>query len=76
MNADRLAILAAADTAFDRALVDAHAAFDRARATCFAKVAPRESLSTHAAAIVDAYAAFDRARAAAHADYARARACR
>jgi hypothetical protein len=64
----------APDTAFDRALVEAYAAFDRARAAANRALSARGGRhSTHAAAIVDAYAAFDRARAEAHANYARAR---
>jgi hypothetical protein len=65
----------AADTAFDRAIVDAHAAFDRARAAARrALAAPGGRDSAYATAIVAAYAAFDRDRAAAHANYARDRA--
>jgi len=64
----------ARDTAFDRALLDAYAAFDRARAAADRALFARGGrYSTHAAAIVEAYAAFDRARAEAHANYARAR---
>jgi len=62
-----------ATAAFNRALVEAYAAFDRARAEANRALFARGGrYSTHAAAIVAAYAAFDRARAAAHADYARA----
>jgi hypothetical protein len=65
----------ATDTAFDRALVEAYAAFDRARAEANRALFARGGrYSTHAAAIVTAYANFDRARAEAHANYARARA--
>lgn len=63
-----------ADTAFQLAITEAHAAFDRAKRSALRELESAGGRqSTYAAAIVDAYAAFDRARAEAHAASLRSR---